>query len=238
MWSIRRCQCYADLLARAVARRSGRTAGLAAGKSRPPHLTMLQYLQTMSLLRDTMNIFNRHRRTIVIGILSILVVAGILLVRQSARTLYDRQFGVPEPVNLTAVASNPAAYEDRYIQVEGELRFYGRAVCDGLTLLSPGSYMLQTGKTGITVDAMLRGPIRFNEKPHMPVIISGWVRRWDGLVGCDARHLGGRNDTRYTTAWYFEPMGIWLKREALNRILMRNSISLRRAAAPPIIELY
>jgi hypothetical protein len=93
-----------------------------------------------------MRLFTQHRRrAIVIGVLSILVITGLLLIIRGAQTLYDRQFSVPQKTDLAAVASAPAAYQDHYIQVEGGLRLRGFGVCEGDNLFPPGTYYLHMG---------------------------------------------------------------------------------------------
>jgi hypothetical protein len=154
--------------------------------------------------------FQRRPRAIVIVNLSILVITGLLLVSRSAQTLYDRQFSVPQKVDLEAVASNPAAFEDRYIQVAGILTWRGFALCEGRTLTPPGYYALTAGGKGIVVDAALRDYSVQSDPGHfgIPVVMSGWMRRWDGWVGCDYRPVRGPNETHRTTEWYFEPIVI------------------------------
>jgi hypothetical protein len=91
-----------------------------------------------------MRLFTQHRRrAIVIGVLSILVITGLLLIIRGAQTLYDRQFSVPQKTDLAAVASAPAAYQDH--QVEGGLRLRGFGVCEGDNLFPPGTYYLHMG---------------------------------------------------------------------------------------------
>lgn len=157
---------------------------------------------------------NRIRQAKVNGLLSIIIVVGLLFVRRDAQRLFDRQFGVPQKVDLAAILHDPAAYQVRYIEFEGPI--WGNiSVCDEMAghTLGPKS-SLHIGTVALNEMGIIAA--NADVEPDMALgsafgVVQGWVRRYDGPIGCEFIGREGRSGpSSVGTLWYIEAARIRL----------------------------
>ncbi len=118
---------------------------------------------------------------------------------------------LPSPASLTAeamgtavplldLATDPAAYEDRWIQVSGRYALLPIPPCDAAVHLPPATWSLIDDGVVVRM-AGLENVLRPLASDGQTVAVEGSWRRWEGPVGCG-------NAAFPSTVWYLQVRGI------------------------------
>ena len=124
--------------------------------------------------------------------------------------------GLPVPVELSALAVNPAFYERAYIQLTGQYTRLPRLICDADPQPSPATW-------GVAADSLLALAGGFDDqlRPLLPegspMIVAGRWQHWQGAVGCG-------DLARSQDIWYLE----------ISQIISPNPIAQIAPVSPPV----